>query len=50
MRRRHQVAVTIHANWLNGNKMKEETMKHYGYWISLSADKLGVCKSIPKMY
>jgi hypothetical protein len=40
---RKQKVVTIHANWLNGGKMKEDTLHHYGYWVATSRTELGRC-------
>jgi hypothetical protein len=42
----HKV-VTIHANWLNGARMKEDTMRNYGYWLTNSKTELGKCNDPP---
>lgn len=41
LKERNTEAVTIHANWLNGNQMKQDTLRTYGYW--LATDQLGQC-------
>lgn len=44
LKTQNQHPITIHANWLSGNRMKQDTMKTYGFWLSKS-NNLGDCSA-----